>query len=331
MQAARLYATGDLRLTDMPIPTPGPSEVLVQVLAAGICGTDRHIYLGEFPSRPPVTLGHEFCGRITAIGPAVSSHNPGDLVTCDPNIVCGCCPYCLTGRINLCDQLQAIGIHRDGGFAGYVAVPAHRALILPGTLDPRHGAFCEPLACCLHGLDIADVRPGQRVIVLGGGVIGQLCVQLARAAGAEVMLITRQATKRDLAISLGAAHAAALPDQARMIWPAGADVVLECAGVQDTMTVAPYLTRKGGRVVILGVLPQGQTTRIDPFDLLVREIDLRFAFINPFTQSRAAHLIATGRVQVEPLISRDISLADSIGAIRAAALPGEVKVLICPS
>jgi L-iditol 2-dehydrogenase len=330
MRATRLHATGDIRTVEVPVPDPAPGEVLIRVAAAGICGTDRHLFKGEFPCAPPVTLGHEFAGPVVATGPGVDLPL-GTLVACDPNTWCGRCDACLRGRVNLCPNNVATGIHRDGGFAEFAAFPAHKAIVLPPDLDPRHGAFCEPLACTLHGLDIGAPVPGERVLVLGGGVIGLLALQLARLAGAETMLLTRHPAKRDLALSLGATATAASPQEALGIWPEGADLTLECAGVAETVSGAGALTRSGGRVVVLGVLPQGQAVPIEPFDLLFREIQLRFAFINPFTQVRAAELIARGRVDVGPLISRTIPLDEAAAAIADPARPGEVKVMVLPA
>jgi L-iditol 2-dehydrogenase len=329
MRAARLIAVGDLRAVETPRPAPGPGEVLIRVEAAGICGTDRHLFKGEFPCAPPVTLGHEFCGTVVARGAGVDLPE-GARVVCDPNDWCGVCAQCRRGRVNLCARNVATGVHRDGGFAEFATFPARRAIVLPQTLDPLHGAFAEPLACTLHGVDIGAPRPGERVLVLGGGVIGLLALQLARLAGAETMLLTRHPAKRALGLSLGASAVAATPEAARDLWPEGADLTLECAGVPETVAGAAALTRAGGRVVILGVLPKGERVAIEPFDLLFREIDLRFAFINPFTQARAVELIAAGRIDVAPLVSRVIPLAEAPDAIAAPARPGEVKVLVTP-
>ncbi len=329
MRATRLHATGDIRTVEVPVPDPAAGEVLIRVAAAGICGTDRHLFKGEFPCAPPVTLGHEFAGPVVATGPGVDLPL-GTLVACDPNTWCGRCDACLRGRVNLCPNNVATGIHRDGGFAEFAAFPAHKAIVLPPDLDPRHGAFCEPLACTLHGLDIGAPVPGERVLVLGGGVIGLLALQLARLAGAETMLLTRHPAKRALGLSLGAEATAGTPEEVRAIWPDGADLTLECAGVAETVSGAGALTRSGGRVVVLGVLPQGEAVPIEPFDLLFREIQLRFAFINPFTQTRAAELIARGRIDVGPLISREIPLSEAAAAIAGPAQPGEVKVLVLP-
>jgi L-iditol 2-dehydrogenase len=329
MRAIRLHAVHDLRLSDVDIPQPGPGEVQIKVEAAGICGTDRHLFHGEFPCTPPVTLGHEFCGLVTATGSGVTIPL-GTRVTCDPNTPCLSCDQCLRGRVNLCQRNSVTGITRDGGFAPYAVFPSHKAIELPADLHPHHGAFCEPLACTIHGLDMAAPLPGERVTILGGGVIGLLALQLARNAGAEVLLITRHTDKRDLAMALGAVATAATPHEALTLWPQGADVVLECAGVVDTVEASPALTRAGGRIVILGVLPKGQKVRIEPFDLLFREIQLLHSFINPFTQSRAGAMIASGAVQVAPLISRTLALGDAKAAIASPARPGEVRALVIP-
>lgn len=328
MRAVQLRAVGDIAAVTVPDPQPQAGEVLVRVLAAGICGTDRHLYKGEFPCAPPVTLGHEFYGEVVAAGDGVTMP-VGTRIACDPNIACGTCDQCLRGRVNLCIRNVAIGIHRDGGFAEYATLPVHRALPV-GDLPAETAAFAEPLACTLHGLDIGAPVPGERVVVLGGGVIGLLAVQLARNAGAEVVLVTRQAEKRRLAEALGASATAATVAEALSLVADGADLVLECAGVAETVEMAPGLTRPGGRIVVLGVLPKGEKVRIEPFDLLFREIQLLHSFLNPFTQSRAIRMLQLGQVEVGPLISRRVGLSDAPAAIAEAARPGEVKVLVLP-
>lgn len=329
MQAVRLFAPRDLRLTGAEPAPPGPGEVMVRVEAAGICGTDRHLYLGEFPSRGPVTLGHEFSGIITETGAGVDLL-PGSRVTCDPNDPCLTCGPCQRGRVNLCERNVATGLGRDGGFAPFATFPARKALPLPADLPPLHGAFAEPLACALHGMDMAALRPGERCLIIGGGVIGLLALQLARLAGAEVLLLTRNPAKQNLALDLGAAHVAGSVAAALSVWPSGADAVIECAGVAETVEAAPSLCAAGGRIVILGVLPKGQMVRLEPFDLLFREIQLLHSFINPFTQTRAAALIASGRVRVAPLVSRVLTLAEAVETIRNPAPAGEIRAIVVP-
>ncbi|MGI9366518.1 MAG: alcohol dehydrogenase catalytic domain-containing protein [Rhizobiaceae bacterium] len=328
MLATRLMEAGDIRTIDVAMPEPGPGEVLVQVEAAGICGTDRHLFKGEFPCVPGTTLGHEFSGIV--VDGATATLPLGSRVTCDPNNWCGDCDQCRRGRVNLCHRNVATGIGRDGGFAKYCAFPAARAHLLPNTLNVLHGAFCEPLACTLHGMDLGTAQPGERVLIIGGGVIGLLAVQLAKLAGCEVMLLTRSPVKQQLGRSLGAQLVAGNETEMRDQWEAGADLVVECAGVAATVAMAPHLARTGGRVVVLGVLPDGEQVGIEPFDLLFREVQLHFSFLNPFTHERAAGLIADGKVTIEPLISRTITLKEAATAIAEPALDGEVRAIVVP-
>ena len=340
MKALYLQKIGSLSLTDAEKPLPRADELLVRIEACGICGTDRHLYKGEFPCRPPVTIGHEFAGIIEAVGSEVTDFRPGMRVTGDPNIFCGRCPECHGGRVHLCRNLTAIGIHRNGGFAQYVALPEKQAVELPLTLDPLWGAFCEPLACCLHGVDLAGIKPGSSAIVIGGGVIGMLVVQLARLAGAaKVILVTRNAAKRKLAESLGATatldpapgDVIARVKAAGGLLPGGADVVFECAGLKETVEQAPHLVAPGGAAMIMGVLPKGERVEIEPFDLLLHEVRILTSLINPFTHRRAAELIASGTIAVEPLISRTIGLDEAIDVISHPAPNGEIRALVLPN
>jgi 2-desacetyl-2-hydroxyethyl bacteriochlorophyllide A dehydrogenase len=339
VKALFLDDVGKLVLREVAKPVPQAGELLVRVEACGICGTDRHLFLGEFPARPPVTLGHEFSGIVEAIGPDVSGFTTGMRVTGDPNIACGRCPECQRGRVNLCRNLTAIGIHRNGGFADYVTLPETQAFALPATLPPHHGAFCEPLACCLHGVDLAGITPGASVIVIGGGVIGLLVVQLARLAGATtVLLVTRNGAKRQLAERLGATVTVDPSDSdvveriagPQGLLPGGADVVFECAGLKETVEQAPRMTAAGGTSVILGVLPRGETVAFEPFDLLFREVRIVTSFLNPFTHKRAAELIASGHILVEPLITATIPLSQAVDAISQPAGNGDIRTIVVP-
>jgi 2-desacetyl-2-hydroxyethyl bacteriochlorophyllide A dehydrogenase len=336
MKAVRLESVHHLHLRDIEKPAPGPDDLLVKVEAAGVCGSDRHFLRGEFPCSPPVTLGHEFCGIIESVGSAVSGFSPGMRVTGDPNIACGRCAHCYAGRVNLCANLQAIGVHRDGGFAEYVLVPQKQAHPLDLEMKATHGAFCEPLSCCIHGVDLAEIRPGASVIVLGGGVIGLLTVQLARLAGAgAVVLSTRQGSRRTLAEAIGATASVDPSNDdvlARVagpsgVLPGGADVVIECAGVPDTMRQMTQLARRGGTVVVLGVMPQHALAPIEPFDIFFRELRILGSFVNPFTHRRAAELIASGAITIDPLITRQAALEDIPDIVKQPPAAGEIKVM----
>lgn len=339
MQAARLRAIGDMQLEDVPVPIVGSDDLLVRVEACGICGSDRHMFRGEYPTALPVTLGHEFCGTVEAAGSNVTRLAVGARITGDPNIACGTCRHCRDGRPNLCDSLTAIGVFRDGGFADYVLVPQSQAVELPRDLSAIHGAFTEPLACCLHGLDVARIRPGDAVVVIGGGVIGLLMVQLARLAGATtVVLTTRQKPRRELGEALGATHAvdAARPDALAAIAgpggivPGGADVVLECAGVPETFAQSIALARRGGAIVPFGVTPRGARVAVEPFELLTRELRIEPAWLNPLTHGRAAALIAGGALKLDSLVTRTVPLAEVPAIVGSDPALGEIKIVAVP-
>lgn len=291
------------------------------------------MYRGEFPTTKPVTLGHEFSGIVEEAGEAVEGFRIGTRITGDPNISCGRCPDCLEGRPNLCAGLSAIGVHRDGGFAEYVLVPAGQAVALPPGLDPLHGAFCEPVSCCLHAIAIGRIPPGGSVVILGGGVIGLLMVELALQAGAgTVVLSTRQAPRRALALELGAHHAVdAGADPVASIaalLPRGADVVFECAGVGETFRQSIAVARRGGTVVLFGVVPEGEAVPVSPFELLTKELRLESAWLNPLTHPRAAELIAAGALSLDRLITRTLRLDEVPAAIAGAPVFGEIKLVM---
>lgn len=336
MRAALKTAHGVMGPAEVAMPVPVGDELLVRVEAAGICGSDRHMFLGEYPTAVPVIQGHEFSGIVVAAGPDAKRVAIGARVTGDPNIACGHCPGCLSGRVNLCDNLQALGVTRNGGFAEFVIVPEGQAYELPATLDPMHGSFAEPVACCLHGIDVARIEPGQSAAVLGGGVIGLIMVQLAKLAGAgTVVLVTRQEPRRRVAMAVGAdatvdPGAGDAAAAIREIVPGGVDVVLECAGVAETVAQAPRVARRGGTVIVFGVMPKGEPVVMEPFVLLTNEIRLEGAYLNPHTHGRAAELIASGRLKLDPLITRTVAIEEVPGVIAAPPGYGDIKVIAVP-
>jgi 2-desacetyl-2-hydroxyethyl bacteriochlorophyllide A dehydrogenase len=332
MQAARLHQVGRMVIEDVARPVPGAHELLVRIEACGICGSDRHMFRGEYPTARPVTLGHEFCGVVEEAGDAVEGFRIGTRISGDPNIACGQCEECLAGRPNLCAALSPIGVMRDGGFAEYVLVPQGQAAALPPALDPQHGAFCEPVSCCVHAIDIARIPRGGSVLIIGGGVIGLLMVELALQAGAgRVVLSTRQAPRRALALQLGATDvvdAAGGDAGVLAVLPRGADVVFECAGVPETFAQALRLARRGGTVVPFGVVPQDDRVAISPFELLTRELRVESAWLNPGTHARAAALISEGALSLDRLITRRIGLAEVPQVIGSTPALGEIKVMM---
>lgn len=339
MRAVRLNAVRDVRARAVEQRAPGPDEVVLQVEACGVCGTDRHMVHGDYPASLPVTLGHEFAGVVVGSGPG-DRPAAGTRVAVDPNISCGRCRACRRGDVALCPHRVALGVDLDGGLAEYAVVPVSQVYPLPSGVPAAYGALCEPLACCLRALDLASIAPGMSVAVLGGGVIGQLMVQLARLAGAStVVLATRQAGRRVLAERLGAT---ATTDPQAMdtvtaiggpagVVPGGVDVVLECAGTITTFEQGLALARRGGTVVIVGVAPQGERASISPFEVFSRELRIVGSYLNPLTHGRAVELVASGALSLEPLITHRLSLSAVPALLLAPPGAGEVKAMMVAS
>jgi len=338
MRAARLDAVGRMRVLELATPTPLRGQLLVRVEACGICGTDRHIFKGEYPAALPLVLGHEFAGTVAAAGDGCLLA-PGVRVAVDPNIACGRCADCRRGEPCLCPARVALGVDLDGGLAEMVVVPDSQAYRLPDGMPATWGALCEPLACCLRAADRAGIRPGMRVVVLGGGVIGQMMARLADLAGAaSVVMVTRQGSRRALAEQSGAtaSYDPVVGDVVTALTgaggpcPGGADLVFECAGVVETFEQGIALARRGGTVVIVGVAPSDAVARVRPYDIFAKELRLIGSYLNPLTYGRAVELAASGRLALESLITGTVSLDDAPAILAAPPAPGTVKTIVIP-
>ena len=330
MRAILLTAIDQIACQQQPIPTITSTKSIVKVLACGICGTDRHIYKGEYPSAKPVILGHEFGGVIET--PSKSSkYSKGDLVSVDPNIVCGDCFDCRAGRTAFCPSLSALGVNINGGLAEYVLVPDTQIYKVSDSLNPLHLAFIEPTACCIRGMDLADLKGGETVAVLGGGVMGQIVVQLSKLAGAsQITMVTRQKAKRDLAMTLGASDSVDPKEKDYSRKMEKYDVVFECAGSVETFNASQVIARRGGTIVVLGLTPEKTNVEFNPFQVVIKELRIHGSFLNPLTQRRAADLIEVGKLNLDPLISKVLSLEEVSDILNQPAADGDIKYIVKP-
>ncbi len=334
MRAAVFYGIGDLRVEEVPDPKPGPGQVLVRVAGCGICGTDRHIMHGEFDTVPPVIIGHEYSGEVVAVGDGVHDVTLGDHVAIDPNMPCGICRPCRRGKVHLCENLRAVGVDQDGGFAELSIVPRSQCYHLADSVSLIEGAMAEPLACCVRGIDQAEIQAGDAVAVIGGGAIGQMLAQLARARGASHLVLSDPVPeRREIALSLGV-DVAIDPMRENPLAPGGAleggaDVVLEAVGSVPTTMQAIEWAAPGATVVWFGVTPPGQTVAVEPNLIFRKELTIRGARINPFTHSRAVDLLSLGQVRVGSLITREIAL-EELPTVLEEPPGADIKIVVVP-
>ena len=319
MKSAYFYGKHDLRVQEGEIPGVGEEEVLIQVKACGICGTDVHIYEGDKGAAevtPPTILGHEFAGVIVKTGSRVTDFKEGDRVCIDPNCICGGCDFCRNGQVHFCENMIGYGTTVNGGFAEYCAVRASQVYLLGENTSFARGAMTEPVACCLHGIDMCDIQPGHQVVVIGGGMIGLLMLQLAKLAGAvKVALLEPVEKKREMGKALGAdvcidplnEDVEARLRQEGMTW---IRCVIECAGLPSTMEQAIRLAGKKGTVMMFGLTKPDAAISVKPFEIFRKELTLKASYINPCTQQRALSLIDSGRLDVESMVCKQIGLEE---------------------
>ena len=329
---------GEMSLRDVAEPAPARGEVLIEISAAGICGTDLHIAAGEYPVKPPVILGHEFSGIIRELGADVEGWRVGDRVTSVPfAVTCGVCVYCQSGQPGLCAGRRSYGSGVNGAFARYLAVNASGLYRLPPGQSLQAGALTEPLACVVKAVhEVGQAQAGENVIVLGPGPIGLLAVQVAQAAGCRVALVglRRDAQRLQAGQELGAAifHADdpdLRPQLAASFDPAGSDVVFECSGAGPAFDLALQTVRPQGRVVQVGLFGKPVTAALD----LVVTKDLRVcgSFASSLVSwQRALELTGSGVVDPGRLISDIFPLADWEAAFARAAGGEGLKVIIEP-
>ena len=334
MKAAVLHGVGEVRVEAVADPRPGPEEVLIRIRACGVCGTDNSLYKGDYPGAYPVVIGHELAGEVLEVGSAVKGLSAGQRVTVDPNKVCHACPFCRAGLEHLCENVSSMGVHRDGADAEYCVMPATNVYPLPEALSFEEAAFSEPLACAVHGVDLAGVRLGDTVLIVGGGPMGNLLTQCAARAGASRIVVSEPiAARRKLAAAHGATH---LLDPTRQdvglelkkLRRIGADVVIEAAGSNAAQAACLPLARKGGTILFFGVSPQDGRIQINPFTINENELRLLGSFNNPFATARAVELLAGGAVRVGDLISHRLALKDYLEVFRLFGGKDTMKLMV---
>jgi L-iditol 2-dehydrogenase len=320
MRAARLHGIRELRLENLPWPTPAPGEVLLKVAAVGICGSDVHYYvdgrIGDQVVTAPIIAGHEFSAWVAGLGTGVEGLEIGQLVAVEPGIHCGECESCQQGHPNLCPKVRFCGTPPiNGVFAEYTVMPAENCFALPKELGPAEGAMLEPLGIAIHTVDLGHVKPGQTVAVLGAGPIGLLTAAVAKAAGAAEIYMTeplacrRQFARDYIAASTFHPHETdAVAEIMRLTGGRGVDVAFEAAGAPETPDQAAALARPGGKVVIAGI-PSTDSMVLTASTARRKGLTIKLVRRMKHTYPRAIRLVQTGMVDVASLVTHRFPLA----------------------
>ena len=321
MKALLLSEYSRLTIAEEPQPEPASDELLIQVAACGICGSDVHGYDGSTGRRiPPIVMGHEAAGTVVGVGSSVSAFAPGDRVTFDSTVYCGNCDFCRAGQINLCNNRQVIGVscaefRRAGAFAEFIVVPERIAYKLPEAFTFSDAAMLEAVSVALHGVAVSELKGRETVLVIGAGMIGLLLLQATRAAGASRVFISDvDETRLKLAADLGAdstlqASGAPLVEEImRLTGGRGVDVVLEAVGRDETIATGIDCVRKGGTVTLVGnIAPQ---INLPLQKVVSRQIRLQGSCASSGEYPQAIEMIASGKIKVAPLITAVAPLSD---------------------
>lgn len=318
MKAAVYHGKHDLRVEEVPVRELKDNEVMIQVKYCGVCGTDIHIFNGDggsYEVHPPLIPGHEFSGVVAKVGAKVTAVKVGDRVSGDPNDMCGECYFCKNKMQHFCTNNIGVGTTVDGGFAEYVILREKQVYKFADDLSFMEAAMAEPISCCLNGIDLCNIKSGSTVLVIGGGPIGMIMLQLAKYAGAAKLIMSEPVEeKRKQALELGATKVinpleedvqAALAE-----YCANVDVVIECVGNIHTQEDAVKLAGKGATVMFFGLASPEESFPLKPDVVFKKELKITSSFINPYTFERAISILESKRLDLESLITNVVPLDD---------------------
>lgn len=326
------------RVVELPVPEPGPSEVLVKVLLAGVCGTDRHLHEGQFGPTFPLTPGHEIYGEVVACGEAVTSLRVGDRVVADNSWSCGQCEPCRRHMGHYCERWESQGINSPGAFAQYLVARETKCWEV-NDIAPETAVLAEPTACVVHGLDRLQLMPGSSVVIFGAGPTGLILTQLLRAAGAfDVTVCAPTEFKLAMARDFGATRTvqakrgdvAATRASLLEHVPAGFDAVVDATGALDILGISPSITRDGGTVFVYGMTDESDQWPVSPYEIFRRELTIRgsVAQINCF--DRAVLALRNGVVRGDGIVTHTFALGEYDEALAASADSSCIKPVINP-
>jgi 2-desacetyl-2-hydroxyethyl bacteriochlorophyllide A dehydrogenase len=314
MRAVVIKDVGQVEVVDVADPSPGPREVVVQVAACGICGTDLHILEGEFAPSLPIIPGHEFAGTVAAIGSDVYELTIGQRVAVDPSLYCNECHYCKIGHNNMCERWNAIGVSKPGAAAEFVAVPLGNCVVLPDHIRLEDAALIEPLSCAIRGYDVLKSQLGAHVLIYGSGTMGLMMLELAKRTGAaSVDVVDINPSRLETARSLGCSSAVTSADE--LDRPRGWELVIDATGaaaaIQDGLSrVAP-----AGTFLQFGVAAYATRVTIEPYRIYNKEITITGSMAVLHSYERAADMFAAGLLDPDVFISDRLPLASYADAL----------------
>lgn len=329
MKAAVITGVGQSEIAEVPDPRPGPREVVVEVAACGICGTDLHILQGEFAPVLPIVPGHEFAGEIVELGSEVTGLRAGDRVAVDPSLYCFECYYCRQGRNNLCENWNAIGVSRPGAAAEFAVAPMANCVVLPDHVRTEDAALIEPLSCAVRGYDVLRSQLANSVLIYGSGTMGLMMLELAKRVGAaSVDIVDLNPDRLQTARQLGVTAAAASADEIER--PRGWDVVIDATGNAKAIQDGLGRVGKGGTFLQFGVSDYAARATIEPYKIYNQELTITGSMAVLHSYERAAALFADGVIDPAVFISDRLPLADySVALERFTAGIGR-KIQIVP-
>lgn len=329
MKGLVLTGVKKMEIQDLPTPEVKADEVLVQTKYAGICGTDHALYNGLPGSAnavPPIVLGHENSGVVSAVGANVTNVKVGDRVTVDPNIYCGQCFYCRTGRPELCDHLSAVGVTRNGGLAQFFTAPSSVVYPLPDNVSFKAAATIEPISCAVHGVQLLHLTPYDKALVIGDGFMGQLFVQILQAYGVHQVDLAGIIDEK-LQLNKDRFNVKNTFNTTRDTLPSDYDVVIEAVGKPQTQEQAVNATRKGAQVLMFGVGHPDAHFEMNTYEIYQKQLTIQGSFINPNAFEDSIALLASGKLDVDPLISHVLELKD-VEAVLQGKVDGISKAVV---
>jgi NADPH2:quinone reductase len=334
MRAVVVEKPGAVEVRDVPAPVAGPKDVVIQVGACGICGTDIHIIDGEFPPTTyPIIIGHEFGGTVVAAGQEVVGIKVGDRVGVDPTLSCGECYFCQRGQGNLCERWNAVGVGaHPGGFAECVAVPERCVYPIPDSMSFADAALIEPVSCVIHGFHLLQPKPGDSYLIYGAGPMGLQNAQVARFNGAGVVAIVDiNPSRREIARSFGFEVIGSSLDEVRHVAPRGFDNVIEATGKTKVAEMAIDAVIRRGKLLLFGVCPPGEKAAYDVFRIYNEEISIIGTMAVLHSYGPAIDVIAAGAVDTQRMVTHTLPLERFDEAIALVRAGEGLKVQIDPN